>query len=138
MNIFLPRSFLLITWTITESDSKTKMEAKSGRRSVVLVSIAITPIVMPRDIEPVSPIKKHSAGQTVQAVRFVSGKSAGHYDEREKLYVEPANLYIAEKRYRQNVPSQPVIKPKRRHHGEQKIHSYFLAHFQSSAIRPDF
>ena len=35
----------------------TRIGAKNGRRSVVFVSMAITPIVMPSDIEPVSPMK---------------------------------------------------------------------------------
>ena len=54
---FLLNTFLLKIWMRTERDSITSMIPKKGRKKTLLVSIVVTPRVIPKAIEPVSPIK---------------------------------------------------------------------------------
>ena len=56
----MPRNFFDSSWIITDRDSITNRKPITGRSSAVFVSMAIIPIMMPRLIDPVSPMKKRA------------------------------------------------------------------------------
>src|SRR3989344_6339509 len=58
--IFFFLIFLEIIWIMTDADSSIKTNPINGKRSTVLVSMATIPKVTPKDIAPVSPIKKRA------------------------------------------------------------------------------
>src|SRR5438045_2357464 len=103
--IRLPVSLKLITCKITETASITKTPPTTMRSSSCLQQIATTPIVPPRESDPVSPMKTFAGKQLNQRKPRPAPISA-----EQTTVSSPANESTEINHAKQDQPNEAVIK----------------------------